>query len=105
MEGDRTILSVAGEIDVYTAPQLRDRLVQLVADGSQHIVVDMERVEFLDSTGIGVLVGALKRARAEDGSLRLVVTSERILKIFRIVGLEKIFPIHPSIAEAVQASA
>lgn len=103
-EGDRTIVEVGGEIDVYTAPRLREQLVDLVADGKYHLVVDMERVDFLDSTGLGVLVGGLKRVRAHDGSLRLVCTQERILKIFRITGLTKVFPIHASVAEAVAAT-
>jgi anti-sigma B factor antagonist len=64
----------------------------------------MERVDFLDSTGLGVLVGGLKRVRAHDGSLRLVCTQERILKIFRITGLTKVFPIHASVDEAVGAT-
>ena len=102
-EGDRTIVEVGGEIDVYTAPTLREQLIDLVSQGHQHIIVDMERVEFLDSTGLGVLVGGLKRVRAQDGSLRLVCTQERILKIFRITGLEKVFPIYGSVAEAVAA--
>src|SRR3954451_16168400 len=92
-EGDKTVVEVGGEIDVYTAPRLREQLVDLVADGKYHLVVDMERVDFLDSTGLGVLVGGLKRVRAHDGSLRLVCTQERILKIFRIPGLTKVFPI------------
>jgi len=100
-EGDWTVVEVGGEIDVYTAPTLREQLITLVTEGHQHIVVDMERVEFLDSTGLGVLVGGLKRVRAQDGALRLVCTQERILKIFRITGLEKVFPIHTSVAEAV----
>jgi anti-sigma B factor antagonist len=103
-EGDRTIIEVGGEIDVYTAPRLREQLVDLVADGKYHLVVDMERVDFLDSTGLGVLVGGLKRVRAHDGSLRLVCTQERILKIFRITGLTKVFPIHSSVDEAVNAA-
>jgi anti-sigma B factor antagonist len=103
-EGDRTIVEVGGEIDVYTAPRLREQLVDLVADGKYHLVVDMERVDFLDSTGLGVLVGGLKRVRAHDGSLRLVCTQERILKIFRITGLTKVFPIHSSVEEAVTAT-
>ena len=70
-------------------------------DGKYHLVVDMERVDFLDSTGLGVLVGGLKRVRAHDGSLRLVCTQERILKIFRITGLTKVFPIHASVDEAL----
>jgi anti-sigma B factor antagonist len=102
-EGDRTIVSVGGEIDVYTAPKLREQLVDLVNAGQYHLVVDMEDVEFLDSTGLGVLVGGLKRVRAHDGSLRLVCTQERILKIFRITGLTKVFPIHDSVADAVAA--
>jgi len=95
---------VAGEIDVYTAPQLREQLVELVDSGRYDLVIDMERVEFLDSTGLGVLVGGLKRVRAHDGSLRLVCTQERILKIFRITGLTKVFPIHDSVADAVAST-
>ena len=102
-EGDRTIVEVGGEIDVYTAPRLREQLVDLVADGKYHLVVDMERVDFLDSTGLGVLVGGLKRVRAHDGSLRLVCTQERILKVFRITELTKVFRIHGSVPEALAA--
>jgi anti-sigma B factor antagonist len=104
-EGDKTVVSVGGEIDVYTAPKLREQIVQLVEDGHYHLVIDMEQVEFLDSTGLGVLVGGLKRVRAHDGSLSLVCTQERILKIFRITGLTKVFPIHDSVAAAVAATA
>src|SRR3954451_6969864 len=103
-EGDRTIVEVGGEIDVYTAPRLREQLVDLVADGKYHLVVDMERVDFLDSTGLGVLVGGLKRVRAHDGSLRLVCTQERILKIFRITGLTKVFPIRDFVEDALAAT-
>ncbi len=103
-EGDRTIVSVGGEIDVYTAPKLREKLIDLVSAGQYHLVVDMENVEFLDSTGLGVLVGGLKRVRAHEGSLRLVCTQERILKIFRITGLTKVFSIHASVEEAVAAT-
>lgn len=100
-EGDQAIVEVAGEIDVYTAPRLREQLAELVDSGRYNIIVDMTQVEFLDSTGLGVLVGGLKRVRIHDGSLRLVCTQERILKIFRITGLTKVFPIHDSIAAAV----
>ena len=102
--GEHTIVEVKGEIDVYTAPRLREQLVDLVAEGKYHLVVDMERVDFLDSTGLCVLVGGLKRVRAHDGSLRLVCTQERILKIFRITGLTKVFPIHSSVDEALSAT-
>jgi len=103
-EGDRTVVTVGGEIDVYTAPKLREQLIDLVTAGSYNLVVDMEGVEFLDSTGLGVLVGGLKRVRAHEGSLRLVCTQERILKIFRITGLTKVFSIYGSTAEALEAT-
>ena len=91
-----TIVAVGGEIDVYTAPKLRDKITELVGAGSYNIVIDLEGVEFLDSTGLGVLVGGLKKVRAHDGSLELICTQERLLKIFRITGLAKVFVIHDS---------
>jgi anti-sigma B factor antagonist len=100
----RTIVAVGGEIDVYTAPKLRDKITELVGEGHHQLVIDMENVDFLDSTGLGVLVGGLKRVRAHEGSLRLVCTQERILKIFRITGLTKVFPIHATVEEAVAAT-
>lgn len=103
-EGDRVVVEVGGEIDVYTAPKLREQLVELVNNGHYHLIVDMEGVEFLDSTGLGVLVGGLKRVRAHSGALRLVCTQERILKIFRITGLTKVFPMHDSVEEALAAT-
>jgi anti-sigma B factor antagonist len=103
-EGDRTVVAVTGEIDVYTAPKLREHLIDLVAAGSHHLIIDMEGVDFLDSTGLGVLVGGLKRVRSHEGSLHLVCTQDRILKIFRITGLTKVFPIHASVDEALAAA-
>jgi len=102
--GDKTVVAVAGEIDVYTAPKLREQIISLVDEGQYDLVVDMSGVEFLDSTGLGVLVGGLKRVRAHDGSLALVCDEERILKIFRITGLTKVFPIHATVEQAVAAS-
>ena len=99
----RTIVSVGGEIDVYTAPKLRDKITELVANGIYDIIVDMEAVEFLDSTGLGVLVGGLKKVRAHDGSLELICTQDRLLKIFRITGLAKVFVIHDSADGALAA--
>ncbi len=95
------IVDVEGEIDVYTAPRLRELLIDLVNSGHYQLVVNMEKVEFLDSTGLGVLVGGLKRVRAHDGSLDLVCTQERILKIFRITGLTKVFGIHGTVDDAI----
>ena len=97
----KTIVAVGGEIDVYTAPKLRDKITELVAAGVYDLVVDMGEVEFLDSTGLGVLVGGLKKVRAHDGSLQLVCSQDRLLKIFRITGLAKVFVIHESADEAL----
>ncbi len=100
-EDGRTIIEVGGEIDVYTAPKLRDKITELVSGGEYHLVIDMEKVDFLDSTGLGVLVGGLKKVRAHDGSMRLICNQERLLKIFRITGLAKVFAIHGSQADAL----
>ena len=96
----RRVLEVGGEIDVYTAPQLRERLVALVDSGDRRVVVDLARVEFLDSTGLGVLVGAPKRLRGAGGELSLVCSQERLLKIFRITGLDRVFTLFESVAAA-----
>ena len=95
----RTIVEVGGEIDVYTAPKLRDKITELVGEGHHDLVIDMEGVDFLDSTGLGVLVGGLKKVRAYDGSMELICSQDRLLKIFRITGLAKVFTIHDSEAE------
>lgn len=88
-----TVLTVTGEVDVATAPSLRERLVQLIADGNTRLVVDLSPVDFLDSTGLGVLVGTLKRIRQADGELQLIIPQERIIKLFDITGLSRIFEI------------
>ena len=88
------VIDVEGKIDIYTAPRLRELLIDLVSKDNYQLIVNLERVEFLYFTGLGVLVGGLKRVRAHDGSLDLVCTQERILKIFRITGLTKVFGIH-----------
>jgi anti-sigma B factor antagonist len=96
-----TVLAVQGEVDVYTAPRLREKLVELVSQGRHEIIVNLDGVDFLDSTGLGVLVGGLKRLRSHDGDLGLVCTQQRILKVFEITGLTKVF----TISDSVQAAA
>jgi len=97
------VIDVQGEIDMYTAPRLRGRLIDLAGEGSYRLVVNLDKVGFLASTGLGVLVGGLKRVRAHDGSLDLVCTQERILKIFRITGLTKVFGIYQTVDQAIAA--
>jgi anti-sigma B factor antagonist len=98
-----TIAAASGEIDVATAPGLRERLVSLIADGAHRVVVDLEDVDFIDSTGLGVLVGAVRRARGADGDVRLVCTNSRLLKIFEVTGLDEVFVIADSAAAAAAA--
>jgi anti-sigma B factor antagonist len=102
-DGPFEVIEVGGEIDVYTAPRLREGIVAAIEAGHTRLVIDVEKVEFLDSTGLGVLVGALKKVRADGGTLDIVCTQERILKIFDITGLDKVFGLHKTVAEAMAA--
>ncbi|MDE0804934.1 MAG: STAS domain-containing protein [Acidimicrobiales bacterium] len=99
--GGWTVLTATGEIDVAAAPGLREKLVELIEDGTNELVVDLEGVDFIDSTGLGVLVGAVRRARAADGDVRLVCTNSRLLKVFDVTGLDDVFAIADSIDDAV----
>jgi|SRR5690554_2405368 len=99
--GERTVVEVGGEIDVYTAPVLRERLAALHEAGARHLIVDLRAVRFMDSTGLGVLVGALKRVRLSSGSLLLVIDSERVFKVFKITALTQLFDIHSTLASAL----
>lgn len=89
-----------GEVDVYTSPQLKQELVDAVEDGCINLLIDLEQVGFIDSSGLGVLVSGLRRVKERSGTLRLVCTKENILKIFRITGLDKVFPVFSSMEEA-----
>jgi anti-sigma B factor antagonist len=95
------VLAVSGEVDVATVPRLREQLHGLVAQGSNQIIVNLDAVDFLDSTGLGVLVGALKRVRSNDGDLYLVCTQPRIRKVFEVTGLTKVFQLFDTVDDAV----
>jgi anti-sigma B factor antagonist len=97
------VIDVQGDIDMYTAPRLRELLIGLVSKGHYQLVVNLDKVGFLDSTGLGVLVGGLRRVRVYDGSLDLVCTQQRILKIFRITGLTEVFGIYETVDQAIAA--
>lgn len=97
----RTVVDVTGEIDVYTAPTLREWLIALVDAGHIDLVVNLTEVRFMDSTGLGLLVGVLKRVRGVDGQLQLVIDSERLLKVFRITALTQVFTIRETVEEAL----
>jgi anti-sigma B factor antagonist len=98
-----TVVEVRGEVDVYTASVLREQLLAVVGRGGGSVVADLRRVDFLDSTGLGVLVGALKRLRMGGGDMSLVCDNEKLLKIFRITGLDRVFALHATVESATAA--
>lgn len=99
IEDERAVITVSGEVDVYTAPTLREHILNALNDGVSTIVVDLSSVSFMDSTGLGVLVGGLKRLRQTGGSLHVVCDSEPVLKIFRVTGLMDVFNVVPTLDE------
>lgn len=96
-------MNVAGEIDIFTAAKIREQLIDFHDHGDHDIVINLEGVRFLDSTGLGVLVAGLKRVKTHAGTLSVVCTKDKILKIFRITGLTKVFPIFETTEAAVSA--
>jgi anti-sigma B factor antagonist len=96
-----TVVNVYGEVDVATTPELREVLVGLVGDGATRLILDLDGVDFIDSTGLGTIISALKRARTHGGDLRLVCTQARITRLFEITGLDKAVPLLPSLDAAV----
>ena len=104
-QGDWTVLAVSGEIDIATAPSLREKLHSLLADGHANLIIDLDDVTFLDSTALGVLVGVLKRARTEGGELRIVCNQPRVRKVFEITRLDSAFDLCSSVEDAVKGGA
>jgi len=98
-------LDLEGEVDVYTAPLLRQEIMDQVDAGVKNLLVNLDKVEYLDSTGLGILIGGVKRLKEQGGSLRLVGPSARISRIFEITGLNKIFDVYATEADAIQGRA
>ncbi|MEO0492543.1 MAG: STAS domain-containing protein [Actinomycetota bacterium] len=96
-----SVLTVAGELDVVGAPELRQHVINVVRGGHHRLVLDLSGVAFIDSFGLGVLVGALKRVRLLDGDLRLVVTEPRVQRVLEVCDLDRVFTIHPDLETAV----
>lgn len=99
----RHVIAVSGEIDLYTAPDLKALLTQVIEDGASGLVIDLSGTTFLDSTGLGVLIGGLKRLRSRDGALAVVNVDDSIARTFEITGLDQIFTIRGSRDEALAA--
>jgi anti-sigma B factor antagonist len=99
--GDVPVVAVSGEVDVYSAPALKESLTGLLNAGTNTVVVDLTEVAFLDSTGLGALVEARAATNEVGGSLLVVCSQERILKLFTITGLDGVFAIHPTVEDAL----
>jgi anti-sigma B factor antagonist len=101
--GDAYVVSVSGDLDLATAPQLRDELAHAAAEGGTEIVVDLLRVPFVDSVALGVLVEASKRTKARGGVFRVVCDDRRIARIIEITGLDRVLRLHQTLREALEA--
>jgi anti-sigma B factor antagonist len=98
-----TILRPQGEIDFANGPRLKDAITEALLGGDVNLIIDLLDVDFIESTGLGALIGGRRRAYSLKGSLSLVCTEQQLLRIFRITGLDKVFAIHDTVEEAVGA--
>ena len=98
------VISLTGEVDLYTAPEFKQQLLDVIGEGGKDIVVDFSDTTFIDSTTLGVLVGGVKRLRTQEGRLSLVCSDRNITKIFEITGLDRVFTIYPTRDEALTKS-
>lgn len=96
-----TVVSITGELDVATAPRLRNEVVRLASAGHTCVVLDLGGVDFIDSTGLGVVVGSLKRVRSLGGELALARAEPQVRKVFEITRLSDILPLHDSVEAAL----
>jgi anti-sigma B factor antagonist len=96
------VISLAGEVDLYTAPELKQELLEAIGNDAKNVVVDFTNTTFIDSTTLGVLVGGVKRLRPNGGTLSIVCSDQNITKIFEITGLDRVFTIYPTRSEALE---
>jgi anti-sigma B factor antagonist len=99
-QGDQAIVVVSGEIDLYTAPRLQGELTAVLGGGPVRVVVDMSGVAFCDSTGMNVLLAAMKRAREHGGGLDLASPRPAVRKILQVTGLDSVFTVVDAAAAA-----
>jgi anti-sigma B factor antagonist len=98
------VIALAGEIDLYNAPELKKQLFSVIGEGCKDVVVDFSDATFIDSTTLGVLVGGVKRLRMQEGRLSLICDNKHITSVFEITGLDRVFPIYPNREEALAGS-
>ncbi|MDO8589215.1 MAG: STAS domain-containing protein [Armatimonadota bacterium] len=98
--GGVPVIELGGELDAYTCSRLRDTMIEVIENGNPTVIVSMLKVEYIDSSGLGTLVGGLKRASESNGRIAVVCTSPQIRKVFEITGLVRVFPLYESEQEA-----
>jgi anti-sigma B factor antagonist len=103
LDGGRGLIVLTGEVDIYTAPRFKEDLLALIDDGVTDILVDLMRVEFIDSTALGVLIGGVKRLHPLGGRLLLIAGPRPVLKILAITGLDQVFSVYPDREQALAA--
>jgi anti-sigma B factor antagonist len=96
-EAEKSTVLLSGEIDAYTAPQLKDALIPLTTERGKTAVVDLGNVNYMDSTGLGVFISALKSTKEHDSHLRLINIQDRVFRLFKITGLDEIIDINAAI--------
>ncbi|MDQ4131224.1 MAG: STAS domain-containing protein [Actinomycetota bacterium] len=99
--GRHALVNLAGELDVASAPTLRQRFVELASAGQVHVVVDLAQVDFLDDVGLGVLLGGAMRSRARGGTFALVCSRPRLLEILALSGLDRAVAVHATLESAL----
>ncbi len=105
LSDEQYVISLAGEVDLYTAPEFKQQLLDVIDQGGKDVIVDLTSTTFIDSTTLGVLVGGVKRLRTNEGQLSLVCSDRNIAKIFEITGLDRVFAIRASRDEALSETA
>jgi anti-sigma B factor antagonist len=97
------VLAVAGDVDLYVAGELKDRLAEAADAGTKMLVLDFSDVTFVDSMGLGVLVGGMKRLRAAGGELHLVVSAPEVQRVLEITRMDRVIPLHETLADGLAA--
>lgn len=104
LTGDRTaVVAVVGDVDLHTASALRTRAQTVLDQGAPHLVLDMEQVDFVDSTGLTTLIVLLQAAQAAGGSLRVARIPERLVRMVTITGVSQLIPMYDTVDEALAA--
>ena len=105
VDDDTHVVAVSGEIDLFTAPEFKHRMSAPIDSGRSHLIVDLSQTTFIDSSSLGVLIGAHRRLKLRGGSLTIVCDNEAIIKTFRITGLDGVFTLVSSIDDTLDGDA